>query len=212
MRDGNLWIYQFVNVTIYSIKTKEREYYMNWMKEIEAYVPYNEQEAKDKELILRCISSYPDILTRDNALCHITSSGYIVNKDRDKVLMIYHKIYDSWSWTGGHADGDGDLLGVAIKEAKEETGIVNVCAVCDDLFSLDVLTVDGHVKRGEYVSSHLHLSVAYLLEADEGDVLVLNEDETDGVRWISIDEVRDYCSEPYMMGVYDKFHEKIRGL
>lgn len=185
---------------------------MGWIDSIRAYVPYDEQEKKDKELILGCISMYPDILTRKNGLCHITSSGYILNKNRDKVLMIYHRIYDSWSWTGGHADGDCDLLAVAIREAKEETGIVNVRAVSDDLLSLDVLTVDGHVKRGEYVSSHLHLSVAYLLEADEEDVLVLNEAETMGVRWIPIDEVNDYCSEPYMMKVYEKFHKKIRSV
>ena len=128
-------------------------------------IQYNEQEVKDKELFLSAISNFDNLLTRENPIMHITSSGYVVNKNRDKVLMIYHKIYNSWAWTGGHADGDNDLLYVAIKEAKEETGISNVIPLTSNIFSLDVLTVDGHIKRGSYVSSHLHLNITYLLEA-----------------------------------------------
>ena len=136
---------------------------MSFIDDIRRYNPYNEQEVKDKELIMDAIVRYDNILTRENIVMHITSSGYIVNKNRDKVLMIYHKIYDSWAWTGGHADGDSDLLHVAIKEAEEETGLKNVKPAYEDIFSLDVLTVDGHIKRGKYVSSHLHLNVTYLL-------------------------------------------------
>ena len=122
---------------------------MSWIEDIKRYVPYNEQEAKDKELILGAISNFNNLLTRENVVMHITSSGYVINKNRDKVLMIYHKIYNSWAWTGGHADGDSDLLYVAIKEAKEETGIKNVVPVINDIFSLDVITVNGHIKRVE---------------------------------------------------------------
>ena len=56
----------------------------------------------------------------------MTASGFIVNEARNKTLMVHHNIYNSWSWTGGHADGDSDLLAVALREAREETGIVNV--------------------------------------------------------------------------------------
>ncbi|MGL5693849.1 MAG: NUDIX hydrolase, partial [Peptostreptococcaceae bacterium] len=143
---------------------------------------------------------------------HITSSGYIVNKNRDKVLMIYHKIYNSWSWTGGHADGDSDLLKVAIKEASEETGIKNIKPINEEILSLDVLTVDGHVKKEKYISSHLHLSVAYLLEGDENDKLIVNEDETNGVKWIPINDVSLYSTEPYMIKVYEKFNDKIKNM
>ena len=145
---------------------------MDWIKDIENYEPYNEQEIKDKDLILKCIKLHDDILTRENTIAHITSSGYIVNKSRTKVLMIYHKIYKSWAWTGGHADGDSNLLHVAIKEAKEETGLKNVTPITENILGLDVLNVNGHVKKGKYISSHLHLSIAYLLEANEEDELI----------------------------------------
>lgn len=186
---------------------------MNWIDDIKNYVPYNEQEKKDKELILNAISNYNNILDRECSIAHITSSGYIVNKSRTKVLMIYHKLYNSWAWTGGHADGDCDLLHVAIKEAKEETGLTNVTAVTNDILGLDVLNVNGHIKNNKYVSSHLHLSVAYLLEANEDDELIVNEEETNGVQWIPIDKLDTYCSEPYIIeSVYNKFNKKIKEL
>ena len=182
---------------------------MNWIEDIKNYKPYNEQEAKDKDLILKCINLHDDILTRENTIAHITSSGYIVNKSRTKVLMIYHNIYKSWAWTGGHADGDSDLLHVAIKEAKEETGLKNVTPVMTNILGLDVLNVNGHIKKGKYVSSHLHLSVAYLLEANEEDKLIVNEEETSGVKWLPINELDIHCNEPYIINtVYSKFNKK----
>jgi len=185
---------------------------MNYIEEIKRYKPYNIQEEKDKEFILKCINDFDNILTRENIIVHITSSGYIVNKDFTKVLMVFHNIYNSWSWTGGHADGEEDLLKVAIKEAKEETSIKNIKPISKDIFSLDVITVEGHIRRGEYVSSHLHLSICYLLQGDEKDTLKIKEDENSGVKWITIEEVDKYSTEEKMIKIYNKFHEKIKKL
>jgi 8-oxo-dGTP pyrophosphatase MutT (NUDIX family) len=137
---------------------------MNLIKHIEKYNPCNEQEKSDKELILSCIDKFEDVLTRDNEVTHLTSSSFILNKNRNKVLMIHHNIYNSWAWTGGHADGESNLLSVAIKEAKEETGVNNIYPIFNDIFSLDILPVFGHIKKGKYVSSHLHMNVTYLLQ------------------------------------------------
>lgn len=185
---------------------------MNWIKSIENYIPYNEQEEKDKQLIEYCINKFEDILTRDNTLAHITSSGFVINKKKDKVLMVHHNIYNSWSWTGGHADGDKDLLTVAIKEAREETGVKNIYPVSSQIFSLDVLPVLGHLKRGDYISSHLHLSIAYLVQADENQQLVVKTDENSAVKWIPIEEVNLYSNEPHMQKVYEKLICKIKVL
>ena len=89
---------------------------------IEKYRPYNEQEEMDQPLILNWIKNEKDAFLRENKIAHITASAWVVNKDRSKVLMVYHNIYHSWSWLGGHADGETDLLSVAIREVKEEGG------------------------------------------------------------------------------------------
>ena len=95
--------------------------------------------------------------------------------------MIHHNIYNSWGWTGGHADGDSDLIKVSIKEAKEETGIKEARPITNDICSIDILPVNAHIKRGKYVASHLHLSVAYILEADENEELVVKEELCKGM-------------------------------
>ena len=87
------------------------------------------------------------ILTRDNRNAHITVSAWIMDRDRKKVLMAYHNLYQSWAWLGGHADGDADLKAVALKEIREESGLESVRFVTEDIFSLEILTVDGHEKR-----------------------------------------------------------------
>ena len=141
----------------------------------------------------------------------MTASSCLLNATHDKVLMIYHNIYHSWAWTGGHADGDRDLLAVAKREAMEETGVTEIRAISEDIFSLEILTVDGHEKRGAYVPSHLHLNVSYLLETDEEEVLRIKPDENSGVRWFFLEEALAACSEPWMIErVYKKLNAKVR--
>ena len=178
--------------------------------EIAAYVPYNEQERRDRELILHFLDHNPDAFLRSSRLAHMTASAWVVNPARDKVLMVYHRLYDSWSWTGGHADGETDLLAVALREVQEETGVRHLRPVSTAIYSLESLTVDGHEKRGEYVSSHLHLNVTYLIEADEHDTLQVCETENSGVRWFPLEEALRACSEPWFVArIYSKLNEKL---
>ena len=178
---------------------------------LENYKPYNEQEDADRGEILRQLKSFPDIFTRENLNAHMTASSWIVNPARTKVLMVYHNIYDSWSWTGGHADGETDLLAAALREAKEETGITKVRPVTEDIYSLEILTVDGHVKHGKYVSSHLHLNVTFLLEADEDEILHKKDDENSGVAWFGLDEAILASSEPWFRErIYSKLNAKLQ--
>lgn len=184
---------------------------MELKQQLANYTPYNEQEQSDLGIMCSLLASSPDIFTRENKVAHFTASSWILNKDHTKVLLIYHNIYDSWAWTGGHADGETDLMDVALREAKEETGIQTIHPVSDDIFSLEILTVDGHEKRGAYVSSHLHLNVTYLLEADDTETLTIKEDENSGVTWFSIEEALQVSNEPWMVErIYKKLNEKAK--
>lgn len=180
---------------------------------IRAYRPWNEQEAADREAILGFLAENEDAFVRTCPNAHMTASAWVVNRDRSKVLMVYHKIYDSWSWTGGHADGEEDLLFVAVREVKEETGVKTVTPVSDDIYSLEVLTVDGHEKRGRYVSSHLHMNVTYLLEADETEELRVCEDENRGVSWFTLEGALEASTEPwFVQRIYAKLNDKLSAI
>ena len=186
---------------------------MKIIEEIKKYRPCNAQEQRDQALILDFLEKNGDAFLRSNLLAHMTASSWIVNPERTKTLMVYHNLYDSWSWTGGHADGETDLLSVALREAREETGIEHVRPLSPEIFSLEVLTVDGHEKRGEYVPSHLHMNVTYLLEAEESDTLHICREENSGVAWFTLEEALKASTEPWFVErIYKKLNGKLGAL
>jgi len=178
---------------------------------IGSYRPVCNQEAADRERMLEYIDLFAqNILTRENALCHFTASGWVTNKERTNVLMVWHNIYRSWSWTGGHADGEADLMSVARREVQEETGLTQISPAGDGPISLEILPVPGHIKRGQFVSPHLHLNLTFLFEADEGQELKIKQDENSGVGWFSPEEALEKCSEPMMLPIYRKCNASLR--
>ena len=183
---------------------------MTLYEELNTYTPCNMQEEADRKVMLRYLTDFSNVYTRDNVYGHITSSPWIINADTSKVLMIYHNIYDSWGWCGGHADGDQDLIHVALKEGKEETGLKKLLS--ESILPIDILPVPPHVKRGAFVSSHVHLNVTYLCQADEQDTLCSKPDENSGVKWIAVEEIDQYVTEEDMKPVYRKLMEKSRSL
>lgn len=179
------------------------------IRQIEAYTPYNEQETRDKAQILHFLRSEENLLTRENKVAHLTASAWVVSPDRKQVIMVYHNLYNSWSWMGGHADGDADLLRVAKKEVMEECGLQELTVVSPDILSLEILCVDGHEKKGQYLSSHLHLNVTYLFEADPAQPLRVKPDENSGVSWVRVEDIPHKSTEPWFCRrIYSKLCEK----
>lgn len=177
---------------------------------IRNYKPVNPQEEHDRKQMLEFIEHNGDYLERENLTGHFTASMWTVNKARTKTLMAYHNIYDSWAWIGGHADGMEDLCAVAMKELQEETGVNHARLVSEEVFSLETLTVDGHVKRGVWVPSHLHFNLTYLAEAEEEEKLVVREDENSAVQWWTFEEALKVSTEPWMVEhIYKKLIEKL---
>lgn len=184
---------------------------MNFMEQIYEFIPTNNQEIQDKKIIINYIEQFPhNILLRDNEMAHITSSGFIMNKSLDKVLMIHHNIRNAWAWTGGHADGDADLLKVSINEAKEETGINNVTPLTKSIASIDILPVYGHTKKGKYISAHLHLSVAYILISSEEETLTVKEDENSEVGWFNLARFTEDYFDIYDVYLYSKLIKRAK--
>lgn len=184
---------------------------MSLRQQIYDYQPINEQEKADREVMLRFMAEHPDYLERSNKIAHFTASIWTVNEEYTRTLMVYHNIYDSWSWIGGHADGEEDLRSVALRELQEETGVRRAVLVTPDIFSVEVLTVNGHVKRGVYVPSHLHMNVTYLARADEREALAVNREENRAVKWWSFEDALRMPKEPWMVEyIYRKLNQKVR--
>lgn len=183
---------------------------MTLLTDLQNYHPFNEQEAADvKEMIYR-LETGEELFLRSNLAEHFTASAWVVNPARDKALMGYHRIYDSWAWLGGHADGDQDLLHVALKEVAEESE-VKANPVTDQIYSVEILTVDGHEKKGKYVPSHLHLNVTYLLEADDACLSGLKKTKTRLLPGFGLDEALEKSTEPWFVDrIYSKLNAKLK--
>ena len=184
---------------------------MELEKALERFVPWNEQEARDRKEILARLARGEELYTRENTAAHFTASGWVVSPDRKRVLMAYHNLYDSWAWLGGHADGERDLLKTAVREVMEESGLTEVKPVSEEIYSVEILTVNGHEKHGSYVSSHLHLNVTYLLEVDPALPVRNKPDENSRVAWFSPEEAVERSSEPWIRErIYKKLNEKLK--
>jgi len=180
-----------------------------WARVIADYAPREEREAAEREEMLALIEKHGDaLLGRSCAFAHMTASAMVINRQRTRVLMAYHKIYRSWSWTGGHNDGETDFEAVARREAQEETGIKTLKRLGGGAASLEILPVWAHIKRGKWVGSHLHLNVSYLFEAEESEPLRIAEDENSAVGWLEVDKLETSVSEAYMLPIYRRLIER----
>lgn len=184
---------------------------MDLIKQLERFVPCCPQEKQDCAELLRRLRSGEELYDRGNLSSHLTVSAWVVSPDRTQVLMAYHNLYDSWAWLGGHADGETDLLSVAVREVREESGLTDVRPVTEDIFSVEILAVEGHEKKGEYVPSHLHLNVTYLLEADPSAPLRCKPDENSRVAWFFPEDAVAASAEPWFrQRIYPKLNEKMK--
>ena len=168
---------------------------------VQDFIPASPEEERTRQKMSSFFQQYDDLLFRENLKVHLTSSAFVLSPDRKKALLIYHRIYDSWSWAGGHADGEGNLLAVALREVAEETGC-HAVPLSERPISLEILPVEAHLRRGCPVDRHLHLNTTFLLEADDSLPLTADPHETAGAAWFPLGKVLEASSEEHMKPVY----------
>lgn len=182
---------------------------MTLEEQIKNYQPFNEQEEVDKEYFLKFINIFDDVLTRKNIFGHFSSSAFVVNEDRNKIVVVYHIINDGWMYPGGHADGEEDLLSVAVREVEEETGL-KARVLDNNIYAIQADPVQPHIKNGKFVPAHIHFDVIYLLEANDKEPLMYREDESKGVKWIDFKDATDDSIVPFVRPIHKKLIKKLR--
>ena len=177
---------------------------------IESYCCLNEEEEIEKQAFLQFINNFTeeDLGLRSNLIGHLTSSAWVINKSRNSAVMAHHNIYKSWSWLGGHADGDRDLLYVAKKEVTEESGLSKILALQETPIDIAVINTTPHIKNNKFVPAHLHFNVTYLFEVDEKDLLIHQPEENSGVKWIKNEDILKEPMENFMKPIYRRIMKK----
>ncbi len=186
---------------------------MNLFSQIENFVPETAQETSAKQDLLLLIHKYGNaLLSRDCEAGHITCSGLVLSPDLNKTLMAYHLIYQSVGWLGGHADGEEDLPGVALREVQEETSVSKIWFLSKKILSIDILPVPAHQKHGKPVPEHLHYNVTYGFLAPEQQKIADKPDENKNVRWIALHQIPELCTEPQMIPIYQKIISRMKAI
>ncbi|WP_310587504.1 NUDIX hydrolase [Larkinella knui] len=155
----------------------------------------NHQPATDEERLMleqtiAFVANQPDCFERHLTIGHVTGSAWIVSPDRQQVVLLHHRKLDRWLQPGGHADGDPDILGVALREAEEETGLENLKVVSSSIFDVDVHAIPARGSEPE----HRHYDIRFLLEADPRQPFIQTQ-ETKEVRWVAVNEIQKFTAE-----------------
>ena len=135
------------------------------------------------------VEHHEDVFYRELSPAHVTGSAWVVSPDRSQVLMMHHKKLDQWFQPGGHADGETDIVRVALKETAEETGIdaSHIKLANSNIFDVDIHTIP---QRGSD-PRHQHIDIRFLIEIDNR-LPVPGNDESHDVLWIDLQNVSRY--------------------
>lgn len=174
---------------------------MNRIELVNQLRTYKTSFPEEHDFIDRFLSLLSDApcFERTHLPGHITGSAWIVDATRTQVLLVHHAKLNKWVQPGGHADGDENILRVALKEAEEETGLTKFNIIGNTLFDVDIHQIP---ERKEF-PAHLHYDVRFLLEADPGDLIQVSEESHD-VKWIHLDELEHYNQERSVLRMKEK--------
>jgi 8-oxo-dGTP pyrophosphatase MutT (NUDIX family) len=151
---------------------------------LENHQPFTQEETQFKQQMIEFVNQNPDCFERSLLIGHITGSAWIVDKSRQFTLLTHHRKLDKWFQTGGHCDGDSDVLNVAMKEAMEETGLTDIQVISSNIFDIDI----HEIPERKGVPTHLHYDVRFLLEADMNEPLIISSESSD-LAWVELSKV-----------------------
>jgi 8-oxo-dGTP pyrophosphatase MutT (NUDIX family) len=150
------------------------------------YVTTHPAELKFREQFLALLN-HPRAYHRNHLPGHITGSAWVLNQDRTKVLLVHHAKLNRWLQPGGHADGDEDVVRVALRELEEETGVKHVTSLLNGIFDLDIHPIP---LRKDF-PQHDHYDVRFAFIANDREPLLVSEESHD-VRWVLLSELERF--------------------
>lgn len=172
---------------------------MHIQKALSLYGSNNSGETILVEKFLALLETAPYCFRRDFYRGHFTGSALIADTALTKVVMTHHKKLGKWMQLGGHADGNPDLLAVALKEVREESGLHSFTRVFSSIFDLDIHSI----PETEHEPRHYHYDVRFLF-LSRGDEIIANSKESYEVRWISLDVIDRYTREESIIKMLNK--------
>jgi 8-oxo-dGTP pyrophosphatase MutT (NUDIX family) len=167
---------------------------------IERYMQSHPEESDTCERFLDFVRREPGCFHRSTLEGHVTGSAWVVDTRGSHTLLTHHRKLDKWLQLGGHADGDHDVVRVALTEAREESGIADVRLLHPEIFDLDIHVIPARSSEAE----HLHFDVRYVVLAGHADHVVGLE--SFDLAWVPVDRITDFTNEESMLRMARKWN------
>ena len=164
------------------------------MAALAGHRPFDAHEAEMLAKISAFVREHEDCFERSLKIGHVTGSAWIVDAARSRALLTHHAKLNKWLQPGGHCDGDGDVAGVAMREALEETGLTRLRLVSPAVFDVDAHVIPARGAEPE----HVHYDVRYLIEAPGDEPLQVSEESHD-LAWVRLYEIERLNTDESVM-------------
>lgn len=166
---------------------------------LDKHQPCDTHEARMLEDIKQFVQRYDDFHSRGQLAGHLTGSAWIVDEDRTHALLTYHGKFDCWVQLGGHVEDDADMLSASWREAREESGLVEVHPLSNSIFDVDVHAIPANPKE----PAHFHYDIRFLFAADRSLPLVVSSESKD-LAWVELDKIAELTSEESVLRMVRK--------
>ncbi|MBK5291806.1 MAG: NUDIX hydrolase [Acidobacteriia bacterium] len=176
------------------------------LRELETYQAATPQEETMRLQLIRFVTTHEQCFSRNLQLGHITASAWVLDLDGNHVLLTHHRKLNRWLQLGGHTEGEARLVDSALRETREESGLLEVKAVREEIFDLDIHTIPARGPEPE----HLHYDVRFLLQASRQAPLLVSS-ESKNLAWVKLDEVQRLNPAESMMRMVRKARERPSG-
>ena len=170
------------------------------IQQLKSYHGCDTQDGAMARQICELVEANPRCAERDCFPAHLTGSAWVVNRSGSKVILLHHRKLDRWLQPGGHADGEFDLRQVALREAREESGLSTIIPIDDVIFDLDIHKIPALHEHPE----HLHFDLRFLCVGDEDESIVVSAESHD-VRWVALQELARYTQESSIVRMHGKW-------
>ncbi|MHC5109185.1 MAG: NUDIX hydrolase [Planctomycetota bacterium] len=177
----------------------------NLLQQLRAYQPGDQAQESARDRMIDFISSYSDCFDRSLAIGHITASSLLLDYTGTRCLLTHHRKLGKWLQPGGHADGDTDVLRVAMREAEEESGLNGIAPVSPSIFDVDIHMIPDH----DGIPSHLHYDVRFLLRTTDRSPLVVSE-ESFALAWVDSTDWHEFVTDESVLRLFRKW-QAMRG-
>jgi 8-oxo-dGTP pyrophosphatase MutT (NUDIX family) len=171
---------------------------------LQTYHSFFPEEKKHLNQIREFILSTPHCFKRSHLAGHITGSAWIVDPTGKKTLLTHHKKLGKWLQLGGHADGNSDVLGVALREATEESGLTRIEPVSREIFDVDIHPIPARKNEPE----HFHYDIRFAMQANGGEDFVVSPESRE-LAWVPVDQVEKWSKEESLLRMARKWRDRM---